>query len=281
MTLPTFIVIGAAKSGTTSLASYLRSHPDVFMSYNKEPHYFTREWDRGLEWYESLFADGAYATAVGEASTSYSMAPQHPEAPERIAELLPGVKLIYLIRHPINRIRSQYAHNLDRALEARPVGEAIRRDAGYVDATRYDYQIRRFLEHFDSGQLLVIVSERLRSEREAVLAEILRFIGVDSSVTLTDTDRELNRMADKRLASPTVNRARRAIRALGVNRFLSRSARERLRLALSREMPEDAVALSPHDEAWILSELGDDLASLRRRLGPQLDQWGLDSANSA
>lgn len=278
MTLPTFVVIGAAKSGTTSLTSYLRSHPDVFMSYNKEPHYFTREWDRGLEWYESLFTDGAKARAVGEASTSYTMAPQQPEAPRRMAELLPGARLIYLVRHPLERIRSQYAHNLDRALEARSLSEAIRTDPGYLDATRYDYQIRRFAEFFAPEQLHVVVSERLRSERESVLAEILQFVGVDPSVPLTDTDRELNRMADKRLAPPIVNRARRAVRALGVNQLLSRSTRERLRLTFSREMPDEAVAMSADDKNWILSELDDDLAALRQRLGPQIDAWGLDAA---
>lgn len=280
MTLPTFIVIGAAKAGTTSLSSYLRSHPDVFMSYNKEPHYFTREWERGLAWYESLFEDGARASAVGEASTSYTMWPQHSEAPERIARLLPDVKLIYVVRNPVDRVRSQYAHNLDRALETRSISAAIRQDPSYLDTTRYDQQISRFAEHFRPSRLLVVISERLRTDRQAALAEILEFIGVDSGVELTDTERELNRMADKRLASPSVNRVRRAVRALGLNRLLTRSTRRRLRVALSQEMPGDAVALTPEDEAWILSELDDDLARLRTRLGSQMDIWGLGSARA-
>ncbi len=205
------------------------------------------------------------------------MYPEHPEAPERMAALVPDARLIYLIRHPVDRVRSQYAHNLDRALEARAIGEAIRHDPSYLNATRYDLQISRFEQHFQPEQMMVIVSERLRHDRNTVLTAVLDHIGVDPTVELSNTDRELNTMVDKRLAPPIVNRARRTARALGVNRLLSRSSKARLRLAVSRTMPEEAVELSHEDRSWILSELHDDLDRLRARVGSQLDMWRLGS----
>ncbi len=272
MTLPTFIVIGAAKSGTTSLAAYLRSHPDIGLAADKEPHFFSANWDKGIDWYYDQFAHVAAAPAIGEASTTYAMAPDFPETPSRIASVVPGVKLIYLIRFPVHRIRSQYAHNLDRALESRPLGEAIRRDPSYLDVTRYDMQIRRFLDHIPEEQLKVVVSEQLRAERDSTVRGILDFIGVDSSVELSDLDREHYSMAGKRMAHPLVNRGRRLARRLGFNRLLSREARRRLRSALTVEMPGEVVAVDDADATWILEALSDDIDLLRRRVDG-LDAW--------
>lgn len=281
MTLPNFIVIGAAKAGTTSLASYLKSHPDIALSSRKEPHFFTKEYDRGVAWYEELFVDCAGALAIGEASTSYTMAPQHPEAPGRIAELVPDARLIYVLRHPVDRVRSQYAHNLDRALERKPLSEAIRQDPSYLDATRYAYQLSRFRDHFPDDQIHVVVSEQLRHDRSRVLAGILEFLGVDASVELTNTDHELNRMADKRLAPPAVNATRRVLRSIGVNRLLPKTTRQRLRVSMSQEMPDQAVSLAAEDRDFILDSLADDLADLAGLLGPALAVWDLQPRQSA
>src|SRR5438045_1060522 len=106
--LPTFIMIGSMKSGTTSLASYLGAQPDVFMTTPKEPRYFCdpRNFQRGVEWYRALFAGGVAASVRGEASTHYSRAMEYPGVPQRMAHLVPDVQLLYLLRDPIERIVS-------------------------------------------------------------------------------------------------------------------------------------------------------------------------------
>src|SRR5437016_1007207 len=108
--MPSFIVIGAQKAGTTSLDSYLRTHPQVAMSSVKETNFFVEEraWGKGRRWYEGLFDAAGTATAVGEASPTYSMFPLFAGVPERMARLLPEARLIYLVRDPIERIRSAY-----------------------------------------------------------------------------------------------------------------------------------------------------------------------------
>lgn len=270
----TFLVIGAAKAGTTSLASYLKSHPNVCTSDQKEPHFFSWKYDRGVAWYDELFAGCRGATAVGEASTSYSLHPHLADVPKRIADYEPNMKLIYVVREPVARIRSQFAHNIDRGLESRPISDAIRSDPRYLDATRYAHQIRQYLEHFPSEQLKIVVSEQLRHERDATLATIFEFIGVDPSLNREPVDEELNQMSEKRLAPAVVNRGRRWMRRIGLNRLIPKSVKQRLRVVMSREMPSDVTAMSAEDEAWIVDQLREDLADLRGLVGGDFDAWG-------
>ena len=106
--LPTFLVIGAPKAGTTSLHDHLRGHPDVFMPTRKEPDFFFRDaaWREGIASYARLFRRAGSVTAVGETSTSYSRYPHVPDVPERIALVVPDARLIYLVRHPVERMVS-------------------------------------------------------------------------------------------------------------------------------------------------------------------------------
>jgi hypothetical protein len=101
--LPNLIVIGAMKAGTTSLHAYLSLHPEIFMSANKEPRFFTEEWNwhKGLEWYEAQFPERV--TIRGESTPDYTKLPEIRNVPERIHSLIPDVRLIYLVRDPIDR----------------------------------------------------------------------------------------------------------------------------------------------------------------------------------
>ncbi|MFC1759697.1 sulfotransferase domain-containing protein, partial [Planctomycetota bacterium] len=109
-TLPNFMIIGASKCGTTSLWEYLNRHPDVFWANPKEPMYFNWELKRPreIEWYASLFADAADKQAIGEATTSYTYAPHTAKVPQRIHQLLPDCKLVYILRPPVARTYSHY-----------------------------------------------------------------------------------------------------------------------------------------------------------------------------
>ena len=126
MSKPDFIIIGAAKSGTTTLYQYLCRHPQIYMSTPKEPDFFSLDmnYHKGIEWYESLF-DGAKPEQIcGEASTTYSRWHQHPKAAERISQYLPKVKLIYIMRHPVDRAYSFYAYRFKRSQHNRQFLEA-------------------------------------------------------------------------------------------------------------------------------------------------------------
>jgi hypothetical protein len=190
--LPTFIVIGAMKSGTSSLSNYLRQHPQVFVTRPKEPNYFSRDFERGVDWYQSHFARAGSATERGEASTTYTYMPAFEGVASRIHDLVPDVKLVYLVRNPIERLRSHYSYNVVGGWEREPFVDAVHEGSHYVDCSRYAYQLVPYLELFSRDQLLVITSRELRMHRAETVQRVCKFIGVDPELPLTGLADEYN-----------------------------------------------------------------------------------------
>lgn len=129
--LPNFIIIGAMKCGTTSLHFYLNQHPQIFMSQKKELNFFSRYWDFGVDWYSSKFPNKENMIC-GEASPSYSKFQVWPNVPQRIHAIIPHAKIIYLVRNPIERIRSQYVHFYSSDKENRSLELAIKEDLSLI-----------------------------------------------------------------------------------------------------------------------------------------------------
>jgi hypothetical protein len=181
--LPNFLLIGAMKCGTTSLADQLTVHPDIFVSDPKEPHFFAwnQHWERGIEWYESLFRDAEAAKAVGEASTTYTMHPVAPDVPPRIAQTLADVRFLYIVRHPIDRLVSHYMHRWYEGNTSNSLEAAIESDTQLLAYSRYHYQIQQYLPHFPPDRFLVLVFEEFTADPVAVHQQVYRFLGVDPS----------------------------------------------------------------------------------------------------
>jgi hypothetical protein len=277
--LPTFIVIGAMKAGTTSLWSYLDAHPDVFMCYPKEPDYFgvNRNTHRGREWYEGLFADSTRFVARGEASTSYSKSPLVARVPEAIASAVPDIRLVYLIRNPLERIRSQFAHEVDRNHHRRSVrlADAIKERPDYLDNSRYGMQLRRYLEHFDRSSILVLSADTMRRERQAALADVLAFIGVETGFPIESAlERELNLGADKRQSSASADGIRAALRTAGLMDKVPRGMKLAVRRRWFPAIPPERLAIDDETERLVWARLESDLADLRQMVGPEMDLWG-------
>jgi hypothetical protein len=276
--LPTFVVLGAMKSGTTSLHRYLASHRDVFVPELKEIEFFSEEdrWRRGVQWYERLFEPGATARARGEVSTGYTKLPRYPEAAARLHALVPDARLLYLVREPIDRMRSHYVHNVLQGTEHRPIGEALIVDANYAHTSSYATQLARYLELFDRAQLLVVFAEQLRRERASTMATVFRFIGVDDHVTSSDLDEE-------HYASDARREVRPGLRRLTTSRRL-RIVRGRMpapvRRALGRIGQRDVTAgriddaISDAVRAELRERLAPEVAGLRELTGTLPDEWG-------
>jgi len=178
--LPHFIIIGAMKAGTTSLYHYLRRHPEVAMSRVKETNFFLeRNFSKGLEWYRQQFTDDE--RIKGEASTNYTKFPTQKGVPERIYRSLPGVKLIYVVRDPISRVRSHVHHNLLKGDEAEGAWKDKLEDlqSHYIQCSLYYMQLEQYLAFFPPEQILIVTTEELNSQRKATLQKIFRFIGVE------------------------------------------------------------------------------------------------------
>jgi hypothetical protein len=196
--LPSFLVIGAQKAGTTALYAYLRWHPGITGPSWKEVSFFDRHWWRGERWYRGHFPLRAGGRLVGEASPSYLF---HPLAPERVRSLVPDVKLVALVRDPVARAYSHYQHELalgreplsfEEALAAEPErtrGEVERLVADprafsrawwgqtYVARGLYAEQLERWLAVFDRERLLVVRTEDLGERPAETYGSILAFLG--------------------------------------------------------------------------------------------------------
>ena len=200
--LPSALVIGAQRSGTTSLFNYLVRHPDVHPSFGKEIHYFDLHYDRGVRWYRGRFP---YRYRLREGALTLDASPyylMHPRAPERAAQLLPGAKLVALLRNPVDRAFSHYQHEVRDGRETLSFAEAIEQEAerlageeerlradpayysfnhhrySYVRRGQYVEQLRRWVEHFPRSRLLVLQSEWLFRDPAAAIGAVQDFLGL-------------------------------------------------------------------------------------------------------
>jgi len=178
--LPTFIVIGAMKCGTSSLHYYLSLHPEISMSRWKELDFFVAEdnWCRGVAWYEAQFPDGGKIR--GEASPKYTFYQRHAGVPQRMASIVPEAKLIYLVGDPLERMVSHYVHLVEEGKEKRTLDEALAApgDNAYICRSQYYSQIVQYLDCFVPSQVLVIAKEDLLGERQRTLDSVFRFLQV-------------------------------------------------------------------------------------------------------
>lgn len=203
--LPGFIIIGTQKGGTTSLFHYLAQHPDLLPSYRKEVHYFDGglrpgrdNFDRGEGWYRSNFPRRTLLENGKQAFEASPLYIFHPLAPARMHALLPDVRLILLLRDPVERALSHYFHQSRKGRERLPVAEAMAREeerlapalaAGdykhrhfslfsYKLRGHYAEQIRRYRQYFRPEQMMVMGSEEFFAAPNEALASVCRFVGV-------------------------------------------------------------------------------------------------------
>lgn len=192
MVLPTFLICGAQKAGTTALFGALRAHPDVCMSKPKETEFFNWRYRRGWSWFRTHFDHYDGETAIGEASTRTMPT---AEAPARIAERIPEVKLVFVLRDPIERAYSAFWYYLTQGIlcPSEDFGTFIRNEGHplrqeIVHYGFYDQHLDRFLQQFDRYQILLIRYRDLRNQSEEQLRRVYRFIGVEELDIRPDTE---------------------------------------------------------------------------------------------
>ncbi|MEM8729306.1 MAG: sulfotransferase [Pseudomonadota bacterium] len=177
--LPEFLIIGAMKSGTTTLQAQLAHQSGVFMTTPKEPNYFSDDavFANGPDWYAALFDDAAPGVLKGEASTHYTKLPTYPETVPRMAEALSDPKLVYVIRDPVDRAVSHYIHEWSEGrMDCDPVA-AFAQHPELVAYGRYPMQLAPFIDCFGRGSILLISLEEMASDPDEVLRRVGEHIG--------------------------------------------------------------------------------------------------------
>jgi hypothetical protein len=188
--LPNFIIIGAAKSATTTLTTILPRHPDFFISKPKEPKFFGRRYDRGWEWYGRLFRNGQNRKLRGEGSTMYASAlSSFAHAPALMHRYLPDLKLVYLVRHPLERLESQWRHRKGRKRRT-PGFDAMLRSRHLrklvVGCSLYNERLQSFRQFYPDKQIHCITFEDLVSQPAPTLKTLLQFLGARSGTRALD-----------------------------------------------------------------------------------------------
>ncbi|MDP9019425.1 MAG: sulfotransferase domain-containing protein [Actinomycetota bacterium] len=179
--LPDFIIIGAMKSGTSSLYYWLSEQPGSWGNRQKEPNFFGTDenWNRGVDWYSNIFSLAPPEKLVGESSPAYSHPNLAPMAAMRMAAVVPRVKLIYVLRHPVERLRSHYRHNIRRGREPRPLVEAIAEPGNeYVGRSLYHFCLRPYAGLFPREQICVVRFEDMVSVGAPAWSTVLDHVGL-------------------------------------------------------------------------------------------------------
>ena len=208
--LPIFVIVGAQKSGTTSLYRYLIKHPFIYPTFKKkEPHFFDIDFSKGLFWYRSFFPTKIFKfilekicrrdVIIGEKSPYYIL---HPHVPKRLYSINQNIKIIILLRNPVDRTYSHYFHSRTTGVETLSFEKALEKEekringefekiienenyvsrvfpgVAYKTRSIYINQIKNWFKYFPKEQILIIRSEELFKDPQKIMNTTFKFLGI-------------------------------------------------------------------------------------------------------
>lgn len=267
----------------------LGQHPDLCISHPKEPGFFSwpHRWERGFDWYRERFAHCSGSELWGECSTTYSQVGVFPEVPGRIAAVAPDARIIYSIRHPLDRIRSAWIQYRSQGRRDVPAdfNEAVRSVPQLVDASRYRDQIEAYLEYLPPKRIRVILFDDMVARPEEAVRDCFEFLGVDPAPHPRQRVDAVNAAVTKRADRAPVAVLRkvpgmaRLDPAKRVARAVSRTAVGRATVAMAKRTLRRSIPpprWDPTLRAQVVAELAPQARWALRFAGRDPDTWNLD-----
>jgi hypothetical protein len=272
--LPDFIIIGAMKSGTTTLDRFLRDHPEISMARDKETDYFIAEksYCHGPHWYTGQF-DPAFRLH-GEASPNYTKADVFCGVPERIAAHRSDVKLVYIVRDPVERALAQYRHSWISGDLQDPLATCVdgHEWRHVLASSRYAEQLEPYLARFPREQILVLDFDDLARTPQAVMDALTAFLG--TSRHLVTPGRHNDSAEIGRVPAPLLRFARSRAGRMA-NCVVSRGQRDAIRRLLARGKARTPPAVPEWVRDRMARELAPDASRFRAMTGLAFPGWSV------
>lgn len=278
-----FIVIGAMKAATSTVCAYLEDHPDIYMVPECEPNYFNRDenYARGEAWYHAHLTPRTHERLCGEGTNNYAARDTFPESAARMAAYNPDMKIIYIVRHPVDRIVSAWIQNrvnqrdmvpptLDRAVQEMP--------ERFVGQSLYWHNISAYRALFGDEQIFVGFMDDLQQDADAFFARLTAFLGVPPAPHIQRG--HLNKSMGKRVPTRAYTALNNLPFAGTLKQILPREMRHfARRRVLSRTMTEKPD-FSPQVRADLIARLRPDTTAFLSHYGKPADFWQLEDAPS-
>lgn len=271
-----FIVIGATKAATSTVCAYFEDHPDTYMVPNCEPNFFSHDanFSKGPEWYAQYLDGHETVTLRGEGSNNYASRALYPEAAARMAAYNPEMKIIYMVRHPLDRIVSTWIQfradsgdmvppTLDRAVREMP--------DRFVGQSRYWYNLAPYRAHFGDARIFIGFMEDLRHDPETFFTALCGFLGV----TPTPTVRRIhqNESAGKRVPTQAYTLLNRPPLRKVVQASMPQGVRRMIKQRVLTRRVETRPDFSPAVRADLVATLRPDAAAFLRHCNKPADFW--------
>ncbi|MEX0330166.1 MAG: sulfotransferase [Puniceicoccaceae bacterium] len=294
--IPNFLIIGSAKCGTTALASILDSHPDCCFSRPKEISYFqdtidfqpNLNYEKGWDWYKKAFSHYNGEASIGEGTPSYSDRSRSPNTAKRIYKFNPEMRLIYMVRNPLQRQVSawkmQYAFGKDQtrtpkteeawALDGFSNWLNKQKQVNQWDTTRFYWQLESYFDYFPQGQTIVSYLEDWRINKESEVRRIMSFLGLNFSKWDQGIREQRNSSTERKVPRSSVKLVLQNRYAKRLSSLLPNSVRVRLRKQLAhRSVKIPPPDIQADDVKEFLDYVHDDSIKLHRLCGKSDDFW--------
>lgn len=296
MPLPTFIIVGVQKAGTTSIYNYLRQHPQVFMSPVKEPHFLERDWEQFYaeggqrkatridtwEKYQALFDGVTDERAIGEASANCLF--HHQGAIPRIQQYVPEAQIVMVLRHPADRAHSDYLMHIRDCInpqQQRSLASIIHEQADTSFLIRKGYYhagVKHFIDTFGAERVGVFLHDDLKRSAVQFMQQMYEFIRVDGAFTPDVGKRAQTAQVPKNSTVNSFLRTRNPLRsaiATGLKLVMPLEKRQRLRnrLITLNSAGKQAAPLAAADRSALIDLYRDDILRLQDLLDRDLSAW--------
>ena len=248
---PNFLIIGAAKAATTTLSNMLSLHPQAAIAKGKEPHFFSTDRYLNLGWsnYQDLYKHCTNEIAIGDASTSYSRLRYHPETIQRIKQHISSIKIIYMVRQPLDRMVSAYIERLaSPALNETPgsINQAVKQQPMIIDSSRYWETYEAYRNAFGEENIKIVWFEEFIKQPDDVFSDVCQFLEIDNHINV-----DIN-----------------AIKQNTRNDVLNRVDN------LGRSNIEINTTWSKKTKKWVVEQIHDDISQFLKHFKKPKTYWG-------